>query len=88
MLLLEHSRAEQPRAGWIDEVGVFRRDIELRLTPTLRRDLQRQLPRLYDLAVRHIGKKLEVHGEPLTRLPDACPYDLDQILRPWWPDER
>ena len=89
LLLLEHSGAGDSRAGWIDEIGTFRRDIELRLTPTLRRELTRQLPRLYDLALRHIGKKFEIHGEPaaLSKLPETCPYTLDQILGPWWPDD-
>ena len=50
LLLLEHSPAAAPRRGWIDEIANFRREIDLRLSPTLRRDLSRQLPRLYDYA--------------------------------------
>src|SRR5512132_56429 len=42
LLLLEHSRTEAPRRGWIDEIANFRREIDLRLSPTLRRDLSRQ----------------------------------------------
>ena len=76
LLLLEHS------------AGTFRSDIEPRLTPTLRSDLHRQMPRLYELMLRHIGKKLEVHGEAaaLVDLPQRSPYTLDQILGPWWPE--
>lgn len=88
LLLLEHSPARDPRRGWIDEIETFRRDIELRLSATLRRDLQRQLPQLYDLACRHLRRKLERYGETdvAARLPDRCPYTLDQILGDFWPD--
>jgi hypothetical protein len=41
LLLLEHSPTDDLRRGWIDELVNFRREIELRMTPTLRRDLAR-----------------------------------------------
>ena len=90
LLLLEHSPATAPRCGWIDEIGTFRRDIELRMSATLRRDLQRQLPRLYDLARRHLQRKLERYGEAevAARLPERCPYSLDQVLGDFWPAAR
>ena len=47
LLLQDHSPAEPPRRGWRREIMTFRDQIEDRLTPTLRRDLERQLPRLY-----------------------------------------
>jgi hypothetical protein len=88
LLLLEHSPAMDPRRGWIDEIGTFRREVELRLSATLRRDLQRRLPRLYDLARRHLARKLERYGEVevAARLPERCPYTLDQILGDFWPE--
>lgn len=87
LLLLEHSPAEDPRRGWIEEVVNFRREIELRMTPTLRRDLHRQLPRLYEHARRHLQRRLELYGEPETaiRFPDSCPYTLNQVLSDLWP---
>jgi uncharacterized protein DUF29 len=87
LLLLEHSPAEDPRRGWIEEVVNLRRKIELRMTPTLRRDLHRQLPRLYEHARRHLQRKLELYGEPETgsRFPDFCCYTLDQVLGGLWP---
>jgi hypothetical protein len=87
LLLLEYSSAQDPHRGWIDEVGNFRREIELRMTPTLRRDLDRQLPRLYDDARRHLQRKLELYGEAKTaaRLPERCPYALDHVLGDFWP---
>jgi hypothetical protein len=90
LLLLEYSPAKEPRRGRMDEIGAFRRDIELRLSATLRRDLRRQLPRLYDLARRHLRGRLERYGEAevAARLPERCPYSLDQVLGDFWPAER
>ncbi len=87
LLLLEHSPAAGPRRGWIDEIANFRREIELRLSATLRRDLSRQLPHLYDYARRHLGSRLERYGETetATQLPERCPYTLDQVLGDFWP---
>src|SRR5689334_9476234 len=88
LLLLEHSPAEGPRRGWIAEIVGFRRDIARRLAKTLRRDLQRRLPTLYDEAVGDLRRKLELYGEreALARLPDVCPYTLEQVLGDWWPE--
>jgi hypothetical protein len=90
LLLLEHSPAEAPRRGWIDEIANFRREIDLRLSPTLRRDLSRQLPRLYDYARRHLESRLEPYGEAeiARQLPERCPYTLDQVLGDFWPPRR
>jgi hypothetical protein len=90
LLLLEHVPAEQPRRGWIDEIIDFRDEIEQRLTATLRRDLKRQLPRLYDRARRRLERKLTLHGEAnvARRLPERCPYSLDQVLGDFWPADR
>jgi Domain of unknown function DUF29 len=90
LLLLEHVPAEQPRRGWIDEIIDFRDEIEQRLTATLRRDLQRQLPRLYERARRRLEHKLTLRGEGdvAARLPERCPYSLDQVLGDFWPADR
>jgi hypothetical protein len=87
LLLLEHSPAEAPRRGWIDEIVEFRDEIEARLTPTLRRDLTRQLPSLYERAHRRVARKLELYGEAgdLPPLPERSPYSLGQVLGDWWP---
>jgi hypothetical protein len=84
LLLLQYS---QPREGWIDEVEIFRDDIEERLTASLRRDLQRQLPRLYARArERAVGKLARFgEGKAAARLPEYCPYTLDEILADFWP---
>jgi hypothetical protein len=87
LLLLQYSPARGSREGWIDEVEIFRDDIEERLTASLRRDLQRQLPRLYARARARAVGKLERFGEEkaAARLPQICPYTLDEILADFWP---
>lgn len=88
LLLLEHSPAADPRPHWAGEVVDFRDEIARRLTKTLERDLRRRLPTIYGEARRALGRKLEIHGETevVGRLPEACPYRLDQVLGDWWPD--
>jgi Domain of unknown function DUF29 len=87
LLLLEHSRAQEPRRGWVEEVLNFRSEIEDRLSATLRRDLRRQVPRLYARARRDVEKKLALYDETVSaELPHHCPYTLDQILGDYWPD--
>jgi hypothetical protein len=90
LLLLEHVPAEQPRRGWTDEIIDFRDEIEQRLTATLRRDLKRQLPRLYERARGRLERKLTLRGEAdvARRLPERCPYSLDQVLSDFWPVDR
>jgi hypothetical protein len=90
LLLLQYSQTHDPRRGWVEEVLNFRSEIEDRLTATLRRDLRRQLPRLYGRACRDAQKRLDLYGDghPSARLPDRCPYTLDQVLGDFWPDAR
>jgi Domain of unknown function DUF29 len=88
LLLMAYSPAQEPRRGWISEIVDFRSELETRLTPTLHRDLKRQLPRLYDRARRDLTRKFERYGEGdvAARLPERCPYTLDQVLGDFWPD--
>ena len=89
LLLLQYSTATDPRRGWSNEVIDFRREIEERLSATLRRDLERRLPRLYAAARRDVLRKLAIYGEPQpSALPEACPFTLDQVLGDWWPEDR
>jgi hypothetical protein len=71
LLLLEHTPAAAPRRGWIDEIATFRREIDLRLSPTLRRDLGRQLPRLYDYARPRSEKPARAVRRGRDRAPSA-----------------
>jgi hypothetical protein len=87
LLMLEHSPAQDPRRGWTVEIVNFRREISDHLTGSLRRDLKRQLPRLYDEVRDDLPKKLAPFGEGriAERLPERCPYTLDQVLGDFWP---
>jgi len=87
LLLLEHSRARDPRRGWAEEILNFRGQIEDRLTATLRRDLQRRLPQLHERARKDVEQRLELYGEAdrASDLPERCPYTLGQILGDFWP---
>lgn len=88
LLLLEHSPATDQHRHGAREVSGFRTEIAARLTPTLRADLIRRLPTLYDQSRRSLAAQLERFGEPDTaaRLPFTCPYTLEQIIGDWWPD--
>jgi hypothetical protein len=87
LLLLQYSPARAPRAGWIDEIVTWRRDIDRRLSGALRRDLKRQLFRLYEEVRTDLPKKLAAYHEPdlPDRFPERCPYTLDQVLGDFWP---
>ena len=87
LLLLQHSPACDPRRGWINEIVTFRRDIDDHLSAALRRDLRRQLPRLYAQARSDMIERLRLYGEKdlAARLPERCPYTLDQVLGVFWP---
>jgi Domain of unknown function DUF29 len=87
LLLLEHSPAQDPLRGWINEISSFRREIDDHLSATLRRDLERQFPRLYEQARADLAEKLRLYGEGDTaaRLPERCPYTLAEVLGPFWP---
>jgi Domain of unknown function DUF29 len=71
-----------PRRGWRREILTFRDEIEDRLTPTLRRDLERQLTRLYAKARQRALVDMEPYEGDVaaSRLPVDCPYSLERIL--------
>jgi hypothetical protein len=82
LLKLDISPAVGPRAGWRHEVRVARADLADALTRTLKADLRRNLPSLYANAVKSAADALAQYGEDdaATRLPEQCPYTLDQLL--------
>ena len=82
LLLLEGSPAKAPRRGWIDEVVNFRSGIDRRLTRSLRRDLGVWSREMLYAGAGGLGRKLERDGEAESgaRLPERCPWTLDQTL--------
>jgi ABC-type hemin transport system ATPase subunit len=85
-LKLQHSAAAEPRPGWMSRIGRTRAELEDKLSASLRRDLRLQLPRLYAQARRNLARDLALFGEPeaAARLPETCPYRLDELLRDDW----
>ena len=86
-LLATYAPAGDQRQHWLDEVDEFRSQIEDKLTPTIRRDLEAELAAIYGRALRNATRKMRRYGEAAAAaaLPDACPYSLEQILGDWEP---
>lgn len=70
-------------SGWYETIIDVRIELEDRLTRTLRRGLQRRLPKIYDQARRAADAYLPVHGEPgaAEAPPVECPYRLADLPR-------
>jgi uncharacterized protein DUF29 len=83
-LKLEYSAARDPRAGWHETIIDPRTEIEDKITPTIRRGLPRQFPRVWQQARRNTAAALRLTGEHAAAdaLPAECPYRLpDHLLR-------
>jgi hypothetical protein len=90
-LNLEWSPAPAPRPGWHETIIDARTILEDKLSPALRRDIRRNLSKLYAQARRNAGGALRVHQEPgaADALPAECPYLLADLLRHgWYPESR
>ena len=87
-LLATHSPAADQRQHWLDEVDEFRSQIEDKLTPTIRRDVETELAAIYARARRNVASKMRRYGEATAAaaLPETCPYALEQILGDWEPE--
>ena len=90
-LKLEFSGAVEPRGGWYASIIDARTEIDDKLSPSLRRDLEEQLPRLWKQARSKADNGLRRFGEPdaADLLPTDCPYALDDLLTDgWYPANR
>jgi hypothetical protein len=90
LLKIEYSPAHEPRHGWRRSVRNARDEVEQRMTPTVRRDVEKQLSKLFEKARRNVADSLEAYREydALDALPTLNPYSLDEILDPdFWPPE-
>jgi uncharacterized protein DUF29 len=85
-LKLSYSRAEQPRAGWIETIDEARETLSDKLTTTLRRDAEASLGDLYAVGRRRAARALTRYGEVIAaeQLPSVCPWSLDDICREDW----
>ena len=86
-LLATYSPAPEQRRHWLDEVDEFRSQVEDKLTPTIRGDVEAELDVIYTRARRNVVRKMGRYGEKAAAaaLPDACPFTLEQILGEWEP---
>ena len=86
LLKLEHSPAQEPRYGWEETVIEARNQIDDVLTPTLRRDAEAGIAKLYAQGRRAAARALTHHGEheAAAALPERCPYSFEQIIGDDW----
>ena len=85
-LKLEHSPAIEPRSDWMVSIANARAELEEKLSASLRRDAEAELPRLYARARSVAQAGLVKYGESsaTARFPTVCPYTFDQILADGW----
>jgi Domain of unknown function DUF29 len=87
LLKLQYSPAIDPRRGWHESVGKQRDDLELELTPSLRRHVTAELESIFQKARRRAADDLARDHVAHDQVPATCPYTFDQILDPVWRPE-
>ena len=75
LLKLAAEPGSQAAAHWTSEVIGFLAGARRRFSPGMRQRLE--LDELYDTALRQVRALIEV---PDARLPEACPYSIDDLL--------
>lgn len=88
-LKLACSPARKPRFDWAGSILEARAALDDKLSPTLRRDPEETLRRLYAVAREQAAVDLLKYGErdAADSLPLGCPYTIDQILtEDWYPE--
>ena len=90
-LKLEWSPAADPRGDWMESIIDARAEAEQFVSPSLLRDVNTHLPKIFGQARRKVVTSLRAYGETdaAATLPDECPYTLDQLLDDdWYPTNR
>lgn len=86
LLKLQFGDARYDERGWRASVSVARKDLDDELTPTLRKRLPDDLPRLFatDLELLHVNRKVD--GRVVREaLPEG--YSWSQLTdADWWPE--
>jgi hypothetical protein len=88
-LKLQYSPAQAPRVSWMRSIAEARDGLGDKISPTLRRDAQRNLAKLYGRARYLASLSLVEYGEhdAANRLPAECTYTLAQVLDDeWYPE--
>jgi uncharacterized protein YgbK (DUF1537 family) len=84
LLQLAHSTLGDPRRSWKSTANSHRDELETRLTPTLRQELETGLGKVYARGREIAATVLETEGTDRAWLPRACPYTLAEILEENW----
>jgi hypothetical protein len=87
-LELAYSPAGDPRRGWRGSITEAHSELDGRLSPTLQRDLEASLERLYAMARKRVVQDLEDFGEGqlASSIPVRCPFTPDRVLaEDWYP---
>ena len=87
-LKLAYSPARDSRFDWTASIIDARAVLGDKLSPSLRRDIETTLPRLYAAARKQAATELlKYHEQEAARaLPRECPYTVEQILaEDWYP---
>lgn len=81
LLKLEYSSATDPRAGWVEEITEFRAQAETKLddTPSLKHYAEGLHQKAWPQARKMVEKSFRVYQEK-AKLPNNCPYTLDNVL--------
>ncbi len=80
LLKLDYSGQADPRAHWRAEVLNFRRSVDRKVSPTIRRKVEADLEGRYARGreIAAVGAILH-EADLIRRLPKTCPYDWDAI---------
>ena len=86
LLKLANSPADPPRFDWMETIDDARQTIADKISPTLRRDAEAVLEKLFAEARRRAARGLRRYGEAdaADALPQTCPYSLDEICQEDW----
>jgi Domain of unknown function DUF29 len=84
LLKLDYSGQAAPRSHWRAEIVNFRQNAARKITPSIRRAVERELDELYR-GGRQVAAVGALPHEPdlIRRLPKRCPYDWNTI---WYRD--
>jgi Domain of unknown function DUF29 len=80
---------QDPRFDWTASIIDARAVLDDKLSPSLRRDVEARLTKLYAAARKQTSVDLLKYHErdASAALPTQCPYTVDQILaEDWYPD--
>jgi hypothetical protein len=89
LLKLQYSPAQDPRYGWMASVAEARSALDDKLSTSLARQIEGELPRLYRDGRRQaeLGLRQYHEGDAAALLPDICPYSFDQVCQDdWYPE--